>query len=172
MVWRKVLIGALFIVAALSVASCGVVNSVLNPPESVSKGFVRAVFSGDAETALDRSCGTMIVVAVKMDWQDDYYEEVYKDDTSSQVRVKGKLRVTIKDLERFAEPAKQYYGIELPDLQGVQGGFQIGIDFDGMYLSYDENLGEWCIESKTMIAFVEYLGVLFTEELGKLAPVP
>ena len=60
--------------------------------------------------------------------------------------------------------------IDLPDLKNAQVGMQVGIDFDGLYLSYDDHFRKWCVESKTILAFVEYLGKLFTEELVKLAP--
>jgi hypothetical protein len=141
-----------------------------NGPDNTTKKFTRAIFAGDAETALDQACGTMIIVAIRMDWRDDYYEEIYKDDYSAQVRVVGNLRMTAGDLNRFAAMAKQYYDIDLPDLKNAQFqlGMQVGIKFDGIYLSYNDHFKKWCIESKTMLSFVEYLGNLFTTELVKM----
>ncbi|MFH2103366.1 MAG: hypothetical protein ABIJ39_08440 [Chloroflexota bacterium] len=146
------------------------------PYERISRQYIRALTSGNAQKALDVVCseGITIAVAIPMDWSDDHYVTTFQSETSARVRVLGKVQIIIRDLEIYLEEAKKYYpDLPIPDLSGLdpQIGIQVGIDFDGVYLKYDDIRKTWCIENnKTMSAFVTYLVTMFTEELGELTP--
>jgi hypothetical protein len=147
------------------------------PHERITQSYIRAITSGNAQKALDQTCsdsGIAIVVAFPLDWSDDQYVTTFESDMSARVRVLGKVQIIIRDLEAYLEQIQLYYPeIVLPDLSGFdpQIGIQVGIDFDGVYLKYDDIRRSWCVENnKTMAAFAVYVVDMFTEQLTELAP--
>ena len=129
-------------------------------PEGVAKSFIRALTSGNANKTLDYVCpkGIATVIAIDLDWNDDYYEVISQDATSAQVRVTGRVQITAKNLQQFALEM----GVELPR---AEAGLQVGVDFDGLMLSkYRQG---WCVEKESLSNLLNYLLQLFEEELSK-----
>ncbi|MBE3141794.1 MAG: hypothetical protein IMZ53_14560, partial [Thermoplasmata archaeon] len=114
------------------------------------------------------------IVAIHADWSDDVYKVLYKDNSSAQVRVSGRLIVSAENLERYFPMIREVLlqkGYQVPDLPAVTqigAGVQFGVDFDGFYLEHDDLRNKWCVEGSTYYAFLQYLYQMVIDQLSKL----
>ena len=139
--------------------------------DNVAKGFIRAIASGDAGKALDYVCvedGVSLIFAIGMDWSDDYYKVLNQTSQETQVLVSGKAKITMDNLQNFAmaSPDLQQYIIDNHiDLPRIGVGLQVAVNFDGLYIKYDEPRKKWCVEGRSITGLRDYLVNLFINVL-------
>lgn len=158
----KVSSGIILVSLLLSLSGC------ISAPDNVGKGFIRAIASGDAGKALDYVCindsngsgQTTFVFAIQMDWGQDYYKVLNQNDKETQLLVSGRAKITLDNLQNFAKTSpdlQQFINDSRIDLPRIGAGLQVGVNFNGFYLSYDNLRKRWCVENRSIAGLKDYL---------------
>ena len=155
----------------ISLAGCQKFSTSRSSPEGTARGFFRAIFSGDADKALDYVCidpdsGLVFMVAVELDWKEEDFEILSSDDQSADVLATGRIKATAQDMQKLFELLAQENIPELPEyfkLPKVGVGVQANIYFD--HLTVVKNRNKWCIPESSSIDFWVYLTELILKEI-------
>ena len=161
---RKIL---LLFLAVLS--GCG-------PSESIPRNFMRTIFSGNAKEAIEYLCvdgSVNAIVAIRADWSDDIYKELYSDDQSALYLVSGRLILTTENIEEYLPIMREVLvgqGYDVPEFRlntDIGVSIQFGVNFDNFSLRYDDLRKEWCVAGGSYYDILRYLFQMIVDELSK-----
>jgi hypothetical protein len=142
-------------VISLTIALIGCVDS-RSAPDSVVRGFVRAMGHGNSDLAIEYVCtsGVTVLPNLTFNWQRDSYEIVSSNDKVALIRMIGESRITERDWMQWG----RQIGIALPPLISMR----INLDFTWQV----EKIGNsWCITEAGIADFFSYFVEMLQEEM-------